>query len=486
MKPKLIVYWCRRDFRLHDNPALYHAIEKSKKQKISLLPLFVLEDYMIGNNPHFQFGYPSRLFLSYALPAFSSNFKNFTLLQGKAAQTIIALSQEYDIELFVNEDIHPDFYKQIRKLNRAGLQAHIFPDQLSIDKETKSKNDTLYSIFTPFKNTVWENFLSREETPYSRPRNAHITPISLDHSLKTLTCDFFTLSEFFSKERTILISKSIIDLNKYTTKPNLSGWYFTETDALQRFDFFLERGLSNYSILRNSLDLDKEGEHATSRMSLALSWGLVSARTLKNRILEFYKISLVNKYILDTHLGAKTYITELIWREFYKYLLFHKPNLLHTEFQSKFQNIQWLDGSKNEEYFTLWLQGNTGYPIVDAAMNQLIHSGWMHNRARMITASILTKNLGIDWRWGQEYFRATLIDLDEASNNGGWQWGASVGADPKPIRIFNPYIQASKFDPSGEYQKKWLPKDHTAFPLIEHKEARERAMNLYKLKQPQK
>ena len=143
--------------------------------------------------------------------------------------------------------------------------------------------------------------------------------------------------------------------------------------------------------------------------------------------------------------SARHYISELIWREFYGYLLYHYSHLMNTEFQEKFRGrTRWVPEAEARVRFLAWVKGKTGYAIVDAAMKQLAKSGWMHNRARMIVASVLTKNLGVDWRWGQEYFRAVLIDLDEASNNGGWQWGASVGADPKPIRIFNPYLQAKK------------------------------------------
>jgi deoxyribodipyrimidine photo-lyase len=129
------------------------------------------------------------------------------------------------------------------------------------------------------------------------------------------------------------------------------------------------------------------------------------------------------------------------------------------------------------------VQGKTGYPLVDAAMMQLAKTGWMHNRTRMVVASVLTKNLGVDWRWGQEYFRAMLLDLDEASNNGGWQWGASVGADPKPIRIFNPYLQAENYDPQNIYQDKWLGAENidSTPPLVPHKQAREEALIRYGL-----
>lgn len=151
-------------------------------------------------------------------------------------------------------------------------------------------------------------------------------------------------------------------------------------------------------------------------------------------------------------------------------------NLLNKSGQNE---IKWLDDKYATKYFLAWIRGETGYPIVDAAMRQLAATGWMHNRSRMIVASVLTKNLGVDWRWGQEYFRATLIDLDEASNNGGWQWASSTGSDPKPIRIFNPYLQAENYDQKNLYQKKWLPQNYKPRPIIEHKLAREQALIRY-------
>jgi deoxyribodipyrimidine photo-lyase len=266
--------------------------------------------------------------------------------------------------------------------------------------------------------------------------------------------------------------------------------------VLARFEYFLEsEELEQYETNRNSLELDaKTGEsdgHAyssqTSKMSLALAWGLVSARTLVKMMQDYYGEAFDNPMSSRVSSGALTYISELIWREFYRYQLFHRPELFDLEFQKRFQGtITWAENDIAKERFLAWVKGETGYAIVDAAMKQIAETGWMHNRSRMIVASILTKNLGVDWRWGQEYFRAALIDLDEASNNGGWQWGASVGTDPKPIRIFNPDLQAKNYDASGAYQKRWLNTGEFSLsservPLVEHKVAREEALKRYGL-----
>jgi deoxyribodipyrimidine photo-lyase len=214
-------------------------------------------------------------------------------------------------------------------------------------------------------------------------------------------------------------------------------------------------------------------------MSIALKWGLISSRYLVKHIKEKYPNELANKQE-----GIMQYISELIWREFYKYILLNNSTVLNLEFQDKFKNkIEWKSGQQAIEIFKKWILGQTGYPVVDAAMQEIAKTGLMHNRSRMVVASILTKNLGIDWRWGQAYFRMMLIDLDEASNNGGWQWAGSVGADPKPIRIFNPYLQSQNFDKTQKYQKFWLPKNYIADqnPIIEHALARQNALLMYNL-----
>lgn len=192
--------------------------------------------------------------------------------------------------------------------------------------------------------------------------------------------------------------------------------------------------------------------------------------------------------------GEQKYLKEIIWREFYYHILWHFPQVETTAFLEKFRNLKW---ENNEKYFEAWKSGLTGYPIVDAGMRQLATTGWMHNRVRMIVASFLTKDLLIDWKWGEKYFMETLLDGDLAPNNGGWQWAASTGCDPQPyFRIFNPYLQSKKFDPEGTYIKKYLPElkklsakeihepglnrpKEYPLPIVVHAEQREKALNLY-------
>ncbi len=476
MKSPLTIYWARRDFRINDNPALFFATEHSKKENSPLLPLFILEPYM---SQGIGFGYSSQYMISKAVPHFAKKFKRFATVHHRASAYLTQLANTYSLHIFVNEDVYPDFYKQISKLQKSGIQVTVLNDRLTVSKDTKTGTGNLYSVFTPFKNAVWNEFI--ESTPAKKIDPDSITYID--------AVSFNKLPNLIPSEKIaehITWSKSFqIQRAVYTTPevPNLSNWYTTEEEALHNFKAFIKsEGITLYKEKRDALNTD-----GTSKMSAALAWGLISARTLVHEIQKHFDDSFKTTDSENHDEGAVCYISELIWREFYAYLLFHNPNLLNTEFQKKFRGtIQWSEPGLAKERFVAWIKGETGYPIVDAAMKQLAKTGWMHNRARMIVASVLTKNFGVDWRWGQEYFRHMLIDIDEASNNGGWQWGASVGADPKPIRIFNAELQAKTHDADGVYQGKWLESDGfmqrpEIKPIIEHKIAREEALKRYGL-----
>jgi deoxyribodipyrimidine photo-lyase len=487
MKPALTIYWARRDLRLTDNPALSAAVASSIKTNTSFLPLFILEDYMVVGEAEYQFGYPQRWFLTKALPIFARQFPSFALVKGKAVQFLIELSKEYTLTIFVNDDVYQDFYVQVQKLEQADIAIVVCDDALTVDKDTRTDTGNLYSVFTPFKKKVWQKFVTVNEvaTP-----NFHGVRFADRESLKlknVVALDEVSIRRCFSERREMKIGKTVLDLGEVGSVPDLSSWYVSEEEALKHFtSYCVSGGLDAYANNRDSLERDAEGKGGTSKMSLALAWGLVSARTLMTVMRKHFDEVFDNPFSTRVSQGALTYISELIWREFYRYQLFHHPELMDTEFQERFRGtIAWVDETMAKERFLAWIKGETGYPVVDAAMKQIARTGWMHNRARMIVASVLTKNLGVNWLWGQEYFRAALIDLDEASNNGGWQWGASVGADPKPIRIFNPELQAKNYDGSGAYQAKWLAEggllQPERVPIVEHKVAREEALRRYGL-----
>jgi len=253
---------------------------------------------------------------------------------------------------------------------------------------------------------------------------------------------------------------------------------------------FFEDKLSAYKDQRDFPNIK-----GTSGLSPYLAIGALSPRYLM--------ILLLNKHpdiLYATETQEFSWLNELIWRDFYRHLMFHQPRLCkHQSFNEKYQNTQW---PNQQKLFDAWCQGKTGYPIVDAAMRQLNTTGWMHNRLRMIVASFLTKHLLVDWRWGEKYFMNQLIDGDLAANNGGWQWAASTGCDAQPyFRIFNPILQSQKFDPDGEFIRKYLPQlsdvpnkeihfphqylskqsEHEYWPaIVEHKQARLMALEFYK------
>ena len=267
-------------------------------------------------------------------------------------------------------------------------------------------------------------------------------------------------------------------------------------DALVQLTKFANQRIYQYQETRNRVDLD-----GTSRLSAAFHLGLISASqavTLARRAL--------NKSADPAHRkSAETWLNELIWREFYVSILYHFPHVHHQAFREPYRRIEWCDDPAG---FTAWQQGLTGYPIVDAAMRQMNTTGWMHNRARMIAASFLVKDLLIDWKLGEEYFMRQLVDGDVASNNGGWQWTAGVGTDAAPyFRIFNPVLQSQKFDPEGNYIRKFVPEladvpqkfihepwkmtaldqqsyqvklgDHYPLPIVDHSFARGRTLEAY-------
>ena len=513
-KTKVAIYWCRRDFRLTDNRALTEALAICEAQNIILMPLYILDDKLLGVDS-WNIGHNRRYFLSQVLAHFAFQFEHLNILIGKTDEIFTKLAQEFELNIFVNDDIEP--YSRIRdkKINQIVTdnqgQFQSFTDQLTIDDELVSGSGNVYSVFSPYRNAGFENFLQAQVfEKVDTDKLKHFNQLSLKDSklqdfcgrnfralnnskdINSLQKQIFGLIDklnvLFIKNPTDTVS---IDIDSLVPRTNIDKyWYYNETQALEHFQNYVDTKLINYKEARDNLgwDVDETNDFVndsivggqTSRMSAAFKWGLVSARTAKQMILKKFgrEQALANQNIYH-------YLSELIWREFYRYTLWHRPNLLDVEFQAKYQNdtIQWLYGDQALARFQAWVKGQTGYPVVDACMNQINKMGWMHNRGRMIVASILTKNLGINWRWGQEYFRIMLVDLDEASNNGGWQWASSVGADPKPIRIFNPYTQAENYDKAQKYQSKWLPTDynHKKPPLIEHKIAREEALKRYKL-----
>ncbi len=470
-KSCLVVYLPWKDFRLLDNPALQAALVFSREKQIPFLPIYTLDNGWAKDDVY-NLGYPRRWILSQILLEFSKSFKRFEILVSEPEELLTELLQNFELFVFVNDDVEPYLTKRHKRLAKLletqGPVQHFFKftNDTSINLETRTHTGEIYSVFTPFKKAVLEQFIQAQTQPLAEPDKAFYFTDTLPISFEKVPPE--KVFNRINQRWIVKVSPNYtIDLDNLLARPGLSEWYYSEQLALAKFEQFLAQQIQQYRTSRDDLSIE-----GTSRMSMALAWGLVSARTLKEKILSLYD---------PNQPGVATFLSELLWREFYRYTLYHFPKLLNLEFQTKRRNLFWVEGEIAWNRFELWVKGETGYPLVDAAMRQLTTIAWMHNRGRMVVASVLTKNLGINWRWGQELFRATLIDLDEASNNGGWQWSASVGADPKPIRIFNPYLQAEKYDPQGIYRKKWLPPNYTAQPIIDHTSARQEAKWRYGL-----
>ncbi len=220
-----------------------------------------------------------------------------------------------------------------------------------------------------------------------------------------------------------------------------------EQAARQQLDAFVDGPLSRYEPERNY-----PGREGTSCLSAALRFGTIGPRTLWQASQE--AMVTWGQKSVEAQQAITVWQQELAWREFYQQALFHFPGLEEGAFRPRWRRFPWRN---RPEHFAAWCAGRTGYPIVDAAMTQLLETGWMHNRCRMIVASFLTKDLICDWRWGEAFFMQHLVDGDLAANNGGWQWSASSGMDPRPLRIFNPSTQAARFDEDGDYIRRWLP-----------------------------
>jgi deoxyribodipyrimidine photo-lyase len=284
------------------------------------------------------------------------------------------------------------------------------------------------------------------------------------------------------------------------TSPELSDqipFQAGEAEAQQRLAAFTEKAIASYGDDRNRMDLA-----GTSGLSPYLRFGMLSARQAASAARQAEAQAAEG----GAQRGAETWLNELMWREFYIAILYHFPEVRQTAFRPAMRNLAWLNDAED---FAAWAQGRTGYPVVDAGMRQLQQTGWMHNRARMITASFLTKDLLVDWRWGERHFMQQLIDGDPAANNGGWQWTAGTGTDAAPyFRVFNPVLQSMKFDPEGTYIRRFVPElanvpnefihqpwemameqqrqagcligEDYPGPIVDHGMARERALAVYK------
>ncbi|MCB0415339.1 MAG: deoxyribodipyrimidine photo-lyase [Bdellovibrionales bacterium] len=411
--------WIRRDLRITDHTALFEATKNDAK----VVLVFVFDTKILNLLPdkedqRVDFIFQSLCDLNKQLEKYDTKI---IIRHGDPIKEIPYVAQELGVtSVYFNEDYEP--YAKARdqevkgSLTKLNIKSFSFRDHIIFGSQILKPDQTPYVVYTPYKNT-WLKKLKPLHWEEKRPQYNFVKVKDLKGLAKKIT-----LREIgFSSHSTYYKSQN----------PSRSA-------AIQRLKEF-SQNLSHYKENRDFPALDE----ATSLISPFLRFGLISVRECLRTI-----VKLKNE-------GARTWMSELIWREFFIMIMDMYPHVVNSSFKIQYKNLKW---ENNKEWFDKWKSGNTGFPIVDAGMRQLNKTGWMHNRVRMIVASFLVKDLLIDRRWGEQYFAEKLIDFELASNNGNWQWCASTGCDAQPyFRIFNPSLQSERFDKNAEYIKFWIP-----------------------------
>lgn len=428
----LILFWHRRDLRIADNVGLAAARQQSSK----VVGVFCLDPQILERGDVA----PARvIYMMSSLQELQASYikagSQLLILQGSPVTLLPALAQELQaIAIFWNKDVEPYGRDRDRTvadaLKQAGIEVKAFWDQLlHAPKQILTGTGQPYTVYTPF----WRNW---------------------NHQKKAEAVDALTAAEGLTVTETAK-AESMGAIALPTAKDLGFIWNRElllapgEQAAHERLAEFCDRAITEYDEQRNF-----PGVAGTSSLSAALKFGTIGIRT----VWAAAKAAYTNSRSDETRNNIQTWQQELAWREFYQHAMYFFPELAEGAYREVFKHFPW---ENNPAHFQAWCAGKTGYPIVDAAMRQLNEIGWMHNRCRMIVASFLTKDLIINWQWGEQYFMQKLVDGDLSANNGGWQWSASSGMDPKPLRIFNPASQAQKYDPDAEYIREWLPELRT-------------------------
>ena len=425
----MILFWFRRDLRIGDNVGLYNALNSGKK----VLPVFVFDKNILKKIPksdaRIDFIYKNLQKMQLEFYKYGSSM---LVAKGNPIELIPKLCEKYKIEsVYTNEDYEPYARKRdlevSEKLSDNGVKFKSFKDQVIFaPNEVLKKDGTPYKVYTPFSK-LWISKLESEDikeySTINLLNNLHKIPLP---NIPTLEEIGFIKSEIKPIEPTY------------------------SSDLIDKYD-----SVRNYPSI-----------NGTSRIGVHLRFGTISIRKMVSKA----KKSVIN-----------TFLKELIWREFFMHILWHFPKTINSSFKPQYDKIEWIN---DENDYKRWCDGMTGFPLVDAGMRELNKTGFMHNRVRMLTASFLCKHLLIDWRWGEAYFAEKLLDYEQSSNVGNWQWVAGCGVDAAPyFRVFNPTEQVKKFDKKHEYIRKWVPEYESPEypePIIDHKFARSRCLDTYK------
>jgi len=429
-KQPVSIFWFRRDLRLDDNAGLYYALKSGKP----VLPIFIFDKEILDkledkDDARVTFIYETITALDKELHQHGSSL---LVIYDTPAHAWSKLLKDYNLAtVYTNHDYEP--YAKERDdsvammLKKHNIAFNTYKDQVIFDRDEVTKDDGKpYTVYTPYMRK-WHQKLT---TFYLK---AYPNKKYFGNFYQTKTLALPTLKEMG-------FEKSNLELPKIHYKELIA-------DYAEKRDFPAVKG--------------------TTHIGMHLRFGTVSIRELARTA--------------NTS-NEKTWLNELVWREFYMMILYHFPHTTDHAFRPEYDRIKW---NNDEKEFEAWCKGETGYPLVDAGMRELNATGYMHNRVRMVVASFLSKDLLIDWRWGERYFARKLLDYEMASNVGGWQWSAGSGTDAAPyFRIFNPESQMKKFDPKLEYIKKWVPEyaDFSKYPkpIVDHAFARERCLTAFK------
>lgn len=428
MDDNLIIFWHRNDLGLSDRVGLTAARAETRR----IVGVFCLDPQILQRDDVA----PSRVsYLIGCLQALQEDYlkagSQLLILSGCPHQEIPKLAEKLKAKaVFWHEDVEP--YSQNRDLavkealQARGIRVETFWDRLlHSPAEIYTGSQKPYTVYTPF----WKNWIGKPK-PEALPKVANLKGLSADELEIATQSGCIALPS--AKDLGFIWNGGFI------LEPG-------EAAARAQLEAFSDRAIFDYQEQRNFPAIA-----GTSILSPALKFGTIGIRTVWAATLS----ALERARGEEAEKAVQTWQQELAWREFYQHAMYHFPTLAEGPYRQQFRHFVW---DENTERFEAWCEGKTGYPIVDAAMRQLNEIGWMHNRCRMIVASFLTKDLLINWQWGEKYFMQKLIDGDLSANNGGWQWSASSGMDPKPLRIFNPITQTQKFDPEGEYIRQWVP-----------------------------
>jgi deoxyribodipyrimidine photo-lyase len=430
MKHSIAIFWFRRDLRLEDNAALFYALQSGSP----VLPVFIFDKDILSR---LEDKADARLgFIHQTVHALKKRLNemgsDLILFYGDVDTVWKEIERKYSIDaLYFNHDYEPSAIERDQLVSTflasKNIKVFSYKDQCIFEKNEIVKEDgNPYTVFTPYAKK-WKLKLAQN-------------PIQQYPSEKFLS--------------------HFLNVQEISPEISLAQMNFEKTSLSFPSTLVATQIIANYHQNR-----DFPAMNGTSKLGLHYRFGTISIREKVTKAITLNEV----------------YLNELIWREFYMQILWHFPHVVKGAFKPQYDRIQWRN---NEQEFEKWKNGQTGYPIVDAGMRELLHTGYMHNRVRMIVASFLTKHLLIDWRWGEAWFAQKLLDFELSSNNGGWQWAAGSGTDAAPyFRVFNPALQTEKFDAEHQYIKMWVPEINTNLypaPIVEHSFARNRCLEAYK------